>query len=101
MYSSRVTKPSPSVSTEAKRESRPAFALASARLMRPSLSPSASSHQLPLPGLVCAALPDEADRVAYLWWLATGELRYPGDPSASDGVASSGPLASLRYTPLK
>jgi hypothetical protein len=46
-------------------------------------------------------LPDDADDVAYLWWLSTGEVRYSGDPSASDGVGSSGPLASVRYTPLK
>jgi hypothetical protein len=47
------------------------------------------------------ALPDDADDVAYLWWLATGEVRYSGTPSASDGVGSSGPLANRRYTPLK
>jgi hypothetical protein len=48
-----------------------------------------------------AALPDEVDDVAYAWWLSTGEVRYSGTPSASDGVGSSGPLANVRYTPLK
>jgi hypothetical protein len=48
-----------------------------------------------------AALPAEADDVAYAWWVSTGEVRYPGVPSASEGVGSSGPLASARYTPLK
>ena len=48
-----------------------------------------------------AALPDGADEVAYLWWLSTGEVRYSGTPSVSDGVGSSGPVASARYTPLK
>lgn len=47
------------------------------------------------------SLPDDADGVAYLWWLSTGEVRYSADPSASDGDGSSGPLASARYTPLK
>ena len=43
-----------------------------------------------------AALPDDADEVAYLWWLSTGELRYPGTPSARLGVGSSGPGDSVR-----
>ncbi len=42
------------------------------------------------------ALPPDADEVAYLWWLSTGELRYSGTPSARLGVASSGPDPSLR-----
>lgn len=33
-----------------------------------------------------ATLPDDADEIAYLWWLATGEVRYS---------------ASVRYPPLK
>ena len=56
-------------------------------------------------GRRCATADDwcegHADEVAYLWWLSTGDVRYSGTPSASDGVGSSGPLASARYTPLK
>jgi hypothetical protein len=33
-------------------------------------------------------LPGDADEIAYLWWLATGELRYPGTDRP-------------RYAPLK
>jgi hypothetical protein len=38
------------------------------------------------------ALPDDADDVAYLWWLATGEVRYSG----SRGYALPGPDAITR-----
>jgi hypothetical protein len=38
-------------------------------------------------------LPEDANDVAYLWWFSSGELRYSGVPSASDGRGSSGPGA--------
>jgi hypothetical protein len=36
------------------------------------------------------ALPDDADQIAYLWWLSTGELRYSGTE-----------VDRSRYAPLK